>query len=182
VYGQVRRRGIIVASPKGGGKNSIVNNTVVENQPLSLWNANGEVVVNNILVAEKEPFSFGEDTENVLFDYNLCMPKSTHPQPHGVSGDPRFVDPTKGVFWLREDSPAVGKGSPRHAPATDFWGRSRPKDKNPDLGAFAFEPALTRDQVRAGWDFEWAYHRHSNKAGLPDPWALPTPETSKGSR
>ena len=33
VYGQVRRRGIIVACPDGGGKNVIVNNTVVEDQP-----------------------------------------------------------------------------------------------------------------------------------------------------
>jgi len=46
-YGQVRRRRIVVACPDGGGKNVIVNNTVVENQPLTLWNGNGEVVVNN---------------------------------------------------------------------------------------------------------------------------------------
>jgi len=172
VYGQVRRRGIIVASPEGGGKNLVVNNTVVEDQPLTLWNGNGEVVVNNVLVAERgEVFSFGESTQNVLVDYNLCVPKSTRQGPHGLTGDPRFLDRTKGVFWLRQRSPAIGKGSPQHAPKTDFWARPRPPDRPPDLGAFPFESVLTREQARAGWDHGWAYHRHGNKAGLPDPWA-----------
>lgn len=183
VYGQVRRRGIIVASPDGGGKNTIVNNTVVEHQPLTLWNGNGEVVANNILVAENaEVLSFDQDTQNVLVDYNLCVPKSMRQGPHSLTHDPRFVDPTKGVFWLREGSPAIGKGSTPHAPATDFWGRPRPADKAPDLGAFAFDPALVAEQARAGWDYGWAYHRHGNKAGLPDPWALPPSEPAKRSR
>ena len=173
VYGQVRRRGIIVACPEGGGKNVIVNNTVVENQPLTIWNGDREVVVNNILIAEGgEVFSFDEGAQNVLVDYNLCVPKSSRQGPHGLTGDPRFVDPTKGVFWLREDSPAIGKGSSQYAPTTDFWGRLRPKDKIPDLGAFTFEPLFAQKQVRAGWDSGWAYHRHGNTAGLPDLWLL----------
>ena len=183
VYGQVRRRGIIVACPDGGGKNVIVNNTVVENQPLSLWNGNGEVVANNILVAEGEDvFSFDNDTKNVSVDYNLCVPKSARQGPHGLTGNPRFVDPTKGVFWLREGSLAIGKGSLKYAPTTDFWGRRRPQGKAPDLGVFAFEPVLTEEKVRAHWDHGWAYHRHGNTVGLPDPWVLPSAEPDKVSR
>jgi len=41
-------------------------------------------------------------------DYNLCVPKSARQGPHGLSGDPGFVDPTRGVFWLWEGSPAIG--------------------------------------------------------------------------
>jgi hypothetical protein len=176
VYGQVRRRGIIVASPQRGGKNTIANNTIVEEQPLTLWNGNGEVVVNNILVAEGgEVLSFDEGTQDVLVDCNLCVPKSARQGPHGLTGDPRFVDATRGVFWLRDGSPAIGKGASQYAPTTDFWGRPRPPDRAPDLGAFAFEPVLTEEQVRAGWDHGWAYHRHGNKTGLPDPWPLPPP-------
>jgi parallel beta-helix repeat protein len=183
VYGQVRRRGIIVACPQGGGKNVIANNTVVENAPLTIWNGNGEVVVNNILVADGgETFSFDESTQNILADYNFCVPKSAHQGPHGLTGDPGFVDPVKGVFWLQEGSPAIGKGSQKYAPMTDFWGRPRPKDKIPDLGAFAFEPLLIQEKVRATWDNGWAYHRHGNNIGLPDPWVLPSSRPDKVSR
>ena len=213
VHGQVRRRGIIVSCPEGGGKNVIVNNTVVEDQPLTIWNGDGEVVVNNILVAESggEAFSFDNGTTNVLMDYNLTVPgvaadvvaadvsRRTSQGPHNFTGDPRFVDPTRGVFWLRQDSPAIGKGSAQYAPATDFWGRPRPKGGLPeksasgeskienrkskiDLGAFSFEPILTGKQVRAGWDAGWPYHRHGNKAGLPDPWVLPPSALTKNSR
>lgn len=30
------------------------------------------------------------------------------------------------MFWLRTGSPAIGKGTPQHAPLMDFWGRPRP--------------------------------------------------------
>jgi len=206
VHGQVRRRGIIVSCPEGGGKNVIANNTVVEDQPLTIWNGNGEVVANNILVAERggEAFSFDNGTTNVLVDYNLTaaadvvaadvvaadVRRRTPLGPHNLTGDPRFLDPTRGVFWLRQDSPAIGKGSAQYAPPTDFWGRPLRPHQLPgtqdsslstqhfaiDLGAFPFEPILTGKQARAGWDGGWAYHRHGNKVGLPDPWMLPSPE------
>lgn len=183
VYGQVRRRGIIVACPQGGGRNIIVNNTVVEDEPLTIWNGDGETVANNILIAERgEAFSFDERTQGVHVDYNLCVPKSARQGPHGLSGDPRFVDATRGVFWLRADSPAIGKAFPQHAPATDFWGRPCPQDRAPDVGALAFEPLLTGEEVRADWDHGWAYHRHGTKAGLPDPWVLPVAVPAEDSQ
>lgn len=171
VYGQVRDRGIIVSCPEGGGKNVIANNTVVENHPLTIWNGDGEVVVNNILVSDSEVFSFNDDTKNVLIDYNLCMPGSDLQGQHGITGDPRFVDAGKGVFWLRKDSPAIGKGSPEYAPGMDFWGRPRSKDQAPDLGAFPFLPFLITDQARAVLEYGWAYHRHGTGT-IPDFWVL----------
>jgi hypothetical protein len=84
------------------------------------------------------------------------------------------------VFWLRRGSPGIAKGTPDYAPATDFWGRPRPKDRIPDLGAFVFEPALTGTRIRSSWDGGWAYHRHGNKTALPDPWTLPSPEPGNG--
>ena len=171
VYGQVRDRGIIVSCPEGGGKNVIVNNTVFEDQPLTIWNGDGEVVVNNILVSDSEVFSFNDDTRNVLIDYNLCMPGSDLQGPHGTTGDPGFVDAGKGVFWLLKDSPAIGKGSPEHAPGMDFWGRPRSKDQAPDLGALPFLPALTAEQAGAVLEYGWAYHRHGTGT-IPDFWTL----------
>jgi len=170
VYGQMSRRGIIVSCPDDGGKNTIVNNTVVDEQPLTIWNGDGEVVVNNILVGDGEVLMFNDGTQNVIVDYNLCYPGSERQGPHGIAGAPGFVDAGKGVFWLREDSPAIGKGAPQYARPTDFWGRCRPKDQPPDLGAFPFVSSLVTEQVRADWDYGWAYHRHSGM--LPDFWSL----------
>ena len=173
IYGQVRRRGIIVSCPTGGGKNVIVNNTVIEQLPFTLWAGNGEIIANNILVSESEDdvLSLTEGTTNTLADYNLCLPKSARQGPHGVTGNPMFVDAGKGLFWLRAESPARRQGSPEHAPATDFWGRPRAKGQPPDLGAMPFASELLRPEVRGRFEYNWAYYRHGGT--LPDLWALP---------
>jgi hypothetical protein len=139
------------------------------------------VLQNNILISQRgEAISVDANTRDILADYNLCQPKSDRQGPHGLSGDPRFVAPEHGVFWLRDDSPAIGKGAGQFAPAIDFWGRPRSPDEAVDLGAFAFERSLLGTKVRADWDHGWAYHRHGNKIGLPDLWALPQSEPSAG--
>ncbi|MBI2929916.1 MAG: right-handed parallel beta-helix repeat-containing protein [Verrucomicrobia bacterium] len=183
VHGQVRRRGIIVACPKGGGRNRIVNNTVADDQPLTIWNGDGEVVANNILVArDDEALALGEQTQNTLVDYNLCLPKSDRNDSHGVTGDPMFVDANKGLFWLRPESPARGKGSLEHAPDTDFWGRARPKDRPPDLGALPFVPELARPEARQRFENGWAYFRHGSGGTMPDFWTLTSSEPGKAPR
>ena len=152
--------------------NVIANNTVAEDECISIWNGDGEVVVNNILVAKGEVFSFNNATRNVLVDYNLCRPKSDRQGPHGIASDPMFVDAGKGVFWLQEGSPAIGIGSSQYAPAKDFWGRSRPKDQPQNLGAFPFVSVLATEGVREHWDYGWAYHRHGSGGMMPDFWSL----------
>jgi parallel beta-helix repeat protein len=175
VHGQVHGRGIILSCPEGGGKNRVVNNTVMDRAiPLTIWRGDGEVVANNILVGEREAVLMDSRTKQVHFDHNLSMPQAGAPGEHGLTGDPRFVDATRGVFWLRANSPAIGKGSPEHAPARDFWGRSRPQDRPPDLGAFPYVGELERPETRSDWDHGWAYHRHGQKTNvLPDLWTLP---------
>ena len=39
-----------------------------------------------------------------------------------------------GVYWLRKDSPAIGKGSKEYALPTDFWGRLTPRTSRPTSG------------------------------------------------
>lgn len=172
VYGGVRGSGIIVSCPDGGGKNVIVNNTVVGKHPLTIWGGNGEVVANNILVSEgEEVLTFNEGTTNVLVDYNLCLPKSARSGPHGVVGDPLFVDAGKGQFWLRAESPARGKGASAYAPATDFWGRPRAKDRPVDLGAMPFVPELLHFER---FQYGWAYYWHGSGGTIPDFWMFPS--------
>ena len=183
VFGHVYQSGIIVACPEGGGRNLIVHNTVVGNGGgISIWRGDGERVLNNILVASGEVLAYSRDTKNVTADYNLCRPDSAHQGPHDATGDPRFVRGGYGVFWLGPESPAIGKGTPEHAQASDFWGRPLPRDKAPDLGAFAFVPTLTTDQVRTGW-YGWPYRfAPKGEMDLPDPWTPPPSETAKALR
>jgi parallel beta-helix repeat protein len=167
--------GVILSCPEGGGKNRVVNNTVAGcNGALQVVRGDGEVVVNNILVDPFEALRFDEATRNVRADYNLCSPPSARQGPHGVAGSPGFVEPTRGVYWLQADSPAIGQGTAEYAPPTDFWGRPLPQDKPPDLGAFVFVPSLATPEARAGWYYGWPYQFYPNQEmGLPDLWALP---------
>lgn len=181
VYGHAQKPGVLLACPKGGGQNRLVNNTVAENRgALTVQRGDGEAVMNNILAVgrlwakESEAIDLDEGTKSVQADYNLCVPPSKQAGPHSLTGDPQFVDPSRGVFWLKPGSPAIGRGRAEHAPGTDFWGRSRPKDRAPDLGAFPFVPFLATPEARARWYFNWAY-RYGAVEGrdMPDLWMLP---------
>ena len=175
VYGQAVKPGIIVACADDGGNNVVVNNTVVSNNvAISVWQPSNELIVNNILVADEAVLSVQGDQSKVRADYNLCLPESRFQGPHGIAADPMFVYPSRGVYWLRPGSPAIGKGAPEYAPESDFWGHPRAQNAPVDLGAFPFVPFLTTDEARADWYYGWPYSRppHGNR-DMPDLWSLP---------
>jgi len=178
VFGHIYQSGIIVACPEGGGRNLIVHNTVVGNGGgISIWRGDGEQLFNNILVSAGEVFACSRETKNVTADYNLCQPAMARQGAHNTAGDPQFVKPGCGVFWLRPDSPAIRKGTAKYAPPTDFWGRPVPQGQAPDVGAFAFEPLLATEQARIGWH-GWPYRfAPKGEMELPDPWAPPEDRT-----
>ncbi len=62
-----------------------------------------------------------------------------------VRADPRFVDYTgdgHGDYHLQATSPAIGRGTARDAPRTDYDGRARPAGRAPDIGALEYIPSL----------------------------------------
>jgi serralysin len=167
VTDQPSESGILVACPDGGGKNVIANNTVCGNggYGIRIWNGNGEVVANNIVTGNKEGQIPGNDryvhTVDTVVVNNL------------TTGDPGFVDATKGVYWLKSDSPARGKGTTKFRPATNFWGLA---SRGPvDLGAYPYVASLTDPAVRADWPNGYAFCRRWDTPGmeLPDLWAKP---------
>jgi parallel beta-helix repeat protein len=180
VHGHARKSGIIVACPEGGGRNVIANNTIANNATgLVIWNGDGETVVNNIIAGPGALLSYDESTKNVRVDYNLTErtlePAAAHRLgPSNITGDPRFVDADRGVYWLRPDSPAIGKGAPQHAPERDFWGRPLRKGQPVDLGCFVFVPSLAAPEMRSQWHHQWAYRfAPSGRQDVPDLWAPP---------
>ncbi len=183
VSGHKEKPGIILSCPKGGGRNVVVNNTIVGNRGgIAIWQGDGEVVANNILVADRdrEVLVFSEGTTQVTSDYNLCVPASTDQGPHGLTGDPMFVDAGRGVYWLRPDSPAIGKGAAQYAPASDFWGRPLSKERALDLGCFLYVPGLAAEKLRASWRSGWPYRFAPDaKNEVPDLWEQPADAVPK---
>jgi hypothetical protein len=174
VIGHAHQAGMIIACPEGGGGNRIVHNTVAGGPTcIEIWRGDGEQVMNNILIATGEALSLSHDTRKVIADYNLCQPDLAHQGPHSLAADPLFVNPGKGVFWLRQGSPALGKGAPEYAPATDFWGRPLRPGPAPDLGAFAFVLSLATEQADAGWQGYPYGFAAKGEMELRDPWAPP---------
>jgi parallel beta-helix repeat protein len=96
---------------------------------------------------------------NVTLDHNLVDGyRGTEGETHGddyVEGDPMFVSPAGADFHLQLGSPAIDKGSPVNAPATDFEGHARPFGAGYDIGAyerivlagFAYLPIVSRSSV-----------------------------------
>ena len=174
VYGHARKGGIILACPPGGGRNVIANNTIADNAyGIEIWNGKGEVVVTTI-IAGPSPFQAGQHSEDLLVDYNLCRAPCSLPGEHNIVADAGFLNAGRGFYYLLKDSPAIGRGSEKSAPETDFWRRRREPGAAPDLGALAFSPLLlleparyTESDPRNGG---WAYHFTRS---LPDMWAFP---------
>jgi len=181
VYGHVFRPGILIACSTHVGKNVVVNNTVVDNAVgIRVSGGNGDKIYNNISVATKSAVSLDEDTVGTIADYNLCVPASPHQGPHGLSAEPGFIAPGSFCYWLREDSAARGKGAAEFAPKTDFWGRTRPEDKAPDLGALPYSPywadedtSQPEEMVRGYWGWPYRFARYRE---IRDLWYLPEGE------
>ena len=184
VYGN-NRWGIALYSDPNVGGNKIVNNTIVLNGGgIAVKNGLNEIIANNIianntkwLVEKTEPIQnlSGGDLRdnNVLIDYNLCIPPSKIAGPDGISADPLFLDPGKGTFYLTENSPAIGMGSLEYAPSRDFFDREIPAEQAPDLGCFPYIPYLLTPQAREDWYNEWPFLFKGRADIMPDLWKLP---------
>ena len=135
---------------------------------------------NNIVVAETSAVSLTEDTVGTVADYNLCVPASQQQGPHGLSAEPGFVAPGAFCYWLRQDSVARSRGVAEFAPKTDFWGRARPTDKAPDLGALPYSPywadmdaSRSEEMVSGYWGWPYRFARYYE---IRDFWLLPENE------
>ncbi len=108
------------------------------------------VVIRNNIVSQNLSFQIVVGTTvppaHVTVDYNLIDgfgdAEGETRGSDAVEGDPRFVNAAAADFHLQATSPAIDAGSGVDAPTVDFDGK--PRDGQPDIGAFEFTSAGVR--------------------------------------
>jgi hypothetical protein len=142
VYGN--RDALTVWSP-AGQTNYVFNNTLISESYVVLADYGTVCLTNNILVgANRKRVACAEDHATILDDYNLTSVRTSLRGEHNVTGDPGFLNPQAGLFWLRPESPARGVAAKTIVPPVDFFGRKEMKAY--DLGAVQFRARLAADQ------------------------------------
>ena len=181
-------------APSSG--NRILHNTLIGSDIgcLRIRNNEGCVIGNNILVGKRmDPLVFEGENNNVEADYNLRSrglywrsADSLVPdmESYGILATvewPNFFEPARGLYWLKEDSPARNAGSLRYSMMaagldpdkmpTDFWGQPIVLPA-PDLGCFSFRPDVLLPAYRERWYAGWSYG-YPGYDLVPDLWRLP---------
>ncbi len=146
--------GLLVAGygePKHAPMKNIkmINNTVFRNGGakgngggIAVWNNNATgVVIRSNICSQNVKFQITVNSQkNATVDHNLIDDfRGGWGETRGddsVSGRPGFVDPPSLNFHLRENSPAVNRGSTVDAPSDDHAGTPRPQGAGYDIGAY----------------------------------------------
>jgi hypothetical protein len=109
----------------------IFNNTCYgESGDLSL-RRNLRIVAKNNIFAGRRAIAGRTTSPQSECDYNLLSTGEPGDEPHGILAKPDFVDPAAGLFALRENSPAIGKG-------TAIANFAPGQDGRVDMGAIPF--------------------------------------------
>jgi parallel beta-helix repeat protein len=139
IYGHASHGGVLLSCAADKGGLSFVNNTVADNViGMAIYSCQGVSIQNNIFANDKSIFQLMNNPKNLLIDYNLYSGPSQSYGSHDLQGNPRFINPYKGIYWIDEKSAAIGHGNPDIAPVNDLMGWERPKNNSPDIGAYQY--------------------------------------------
>lgn len=139
----------------------VINNTLYNNGDewgggINVMNSDAKnVVIRNNICSQNLSFQIAiEDTPpaNLVVDHNLIDGyRGYWDEIYGrdsVVGNPKFVNPSVANFHLKEDSPAIDKGSSIDAPGDDFDDNPRPQLAGYDIGVFEYtEPSIEEKTI-----------------------------------
>ncbi|MCX7736119.1 MAG: right-handed parallel beta-helix repeat-containing protein [Candidatus Kapabacteria bacterium] len=129
----------------------IINNTACYNGQswgggIAIGNPDADnIIIRNNICSFNQSFQIsheGRSSKGLTFDYNLVYPFMSYPDEirgeQFVESDPLFADPSSDDYRLRQNSPAIDKGSSNQAPRFDLSGNRRPMGKSYDIGAYEY--------------------------------------------
>ena len=109
---------------------------------VSLWEAAGEDVANNIITGNfrglSREYGGGTVVSNLVWGNTTDYALDASPSASDLSVDPGFVAAAEGNYHLSAGSPAIDAGDPTWSVATDADGDGRPQGLAPDLGLDEF--------------------------------------------
>jgi hypothetical protein len=129
----------------------VYNNIAVNNSlhPHVWYQNSQDVITNNIWMAEYRPVrmnGWGKEVDRNMFvtDIDLKASQANMCDAHSIAGDPMFIDPAKGDYRVRPESPALTIGF-KNFPMDQF-GVQKPKLKAITRVPEFPEPVIPRDK------------------------------------
>jgi len=154
--------GVLFYCPEGGGANRIINNTIADNgSGIIVKNGRDEIIANNIIWQNGNQPSiqptFGGTLDNVRIVNNILSPKIDTAE-ENLSNDPLFLNPSKGWYFLKENSPARKNGLTKYMPSNNFFGNERKSNAESYIGCFEFNESLLKVETSRDLYLGWSYY------------------------
>lgn len=145
IYGNISSNSLVVSC-----SSDIINNTFYGNHTgVAIGNCAGKIV-NNIVWETLAYKGHGVPIASSSTPNHCMLQGYTGPGVGNIDADPKFVNPAKGDFHLRPDSPAIDNGISTGGLTIDLEGNARGKvwhtqgtlgdGSHTDIGAYEFQP------------------------------------------
>jgi hypothetical protein len=107
-----------------------------------------DLVIRNNIIKGRQGINLkdGGMTENdFILDHNLFDCSSNTFGTNYITGDPKWINPFTGNYYLQSNSPAIDAGINIGTISNDFDGNPRPQGKTVDIGAFEYNSDSDND-------------------------------------
>ena len=164
------------------GNNRFIHNTISNNAlGLAFSNGSKDTVINNIITYNFRPndpksvqiqHRRDSDFNGIMVENNIIYPASKPFTNNNSSQEPHFLDPSKGLFFLKKKTELSAKKI-TDLPEKDFFGSKWIDPNQMDIGCFSYDPNLLEPEYQKKWYNGWPYYFRKGGNTIPDLWKQP---------